>query len=186
MTANGSTDMCGESCEARYQATPPNSIASVTRSTTESKNAPRWLDEFDALASAPSNRSGSAARITSTSPSRSSPNPIATAAPPATTRPMIVRWSGESPVLRSTLPIGLTARSIGARNLPSNIGAQPTWSKARWSVCASTPGRGRCHDVGMSSSSPATWRSPSIRSPAASRGGRRRSDRVRQPASLRS
>ena len=58
ITANGSIDMCGESCDARYQATPPNNVASVTRSTTESKNAPRWLDEFDALASAPSNRSG--------------------------------------------------------------------------------------------------------------------------------
>ena len=33
----------------------------------------------------------------------------------------MVRWSGVSPVLRSRLPIGLTALSTGVRNLPSNI-----------------------------------------------------------------
>ena len=50
MTANGSIARCGDSCSsARYHATPPNSSASVTRSTTESKNAPRWLDVFGRL-----------------------------------------------------------------------------------------------------------------------------------------
>ena len=42
----------------------------MTRSTVESKNAPRWLDAPDALASAPSSRSGRAARITSIRPER--------------------------------------------------------------------------------------------------------------------
>ena len=58
---------------ARYQATPPNSSASVTRSITESKNAPRWLAEFDALARAPSSRSGRAARTTRSEPGPQSP-----------------------------------------------------------------------------------------------------------------
>ena len=49
------------------------SSASVTRSITESKNAPRWLAEFDALAKAPSSRSGRAARTTSSSPARRAP-----------------------------------------------------------------------------------------------------------------
>ena len=45
----------------------------MTRSITESKNAPRWLAEFDALASAPSSRSGRAARTTRSSPARRAP-----------------------------------------------------------------------------------------------------------------
>ena len=45
--------MWGSRSMARYQATPPISSASVTRSITESKNAPRWLAEFDALAKRP-------------------------------------------------------------------------------------------------------------------------------------
>jgi hypothetical protein len=57
MTAKGNTDMCGLSFEARYQATPPSSKASVTRSMTESKNAPRWLAVLPALATAPSIKS---------------------------------------------------------------------------------------------------------------------------------
>ena len=40
-TANGSTAMCRGAVSARYQATPPSSRASVTRSATESKKAPR-------------------------------------------------------------------------------------------------------------------------------------------------
>ena len=55
--------MCADSSLARYHATPPSSRASVMRSTVESKNAPRWLAESDALAKAPSSRSGRAARI---------------------------------------------------------------------------------------------------------------------------
>ena len=35
--------------EAKYQATPPNSRASVTRSMMESKNAPRWLEVLRGL-----------------------------------------------------------------------------------------------------------------------------------------
>ena len=93
----------------------------MMRSTVESKNAPRWLAVSEALASAPSSRSGSAARMTSTRPRRSWPAPMATAAPTPTSRPRIVRWSGVRPVLRSAAPTGLTALSTGVRNLPSNI-----------------------------------------------------------------
>jgi hypothetical protein len=63
-TARGTRAMCAECSSMKYQATPPKSSASVTRSMTESKKAPRWLEVFDALARAPSRRSGSAARMT--------------------------------------------------------------------------------------------------------------------------
>src|SRR6056297_1533663 len=123
ITANGSSDMCGDSSLAKYQAIPPSRSQSVMRSTVESKNAPRWLAVSDALASAPSSRSGNAARITRSRPRRNWPAPIATAAPTPTSRPRMVRWSGVSPVRRRAAPIGLTALSTGARNLPSNIEA---------------------------------------------------------------
>ena len=41
MTARGSMAACPPSTEARYQAKPPSTTMSLTRSTTESKNAPR-------------------------------------------------------------------------------------------------------------------------------------------------
>ncbi|MEQ1704160.1 MAG: metallophosphoesterase, partial [Ilumatobacteraceae bacterium] len=64
---------CGDSVLAKCHATPPNSKASAKRSIVESKNAPRWLEESDAFASAPSSRSGKAASTTSNTPRRSEP-----------------------------------------------------------------------------------------------------------------
>ena len=56
----------------RWRGTTPRrrtAAASVIRSTVESKKAPRWLAVPDALARAPSSRSGSAASTTRSSPS---------------------------------------------------------------------------------------------------------------------
>ncbi len=100
-------------------------MASVIRSTVESKKAPRWLEVPDALASAPSNRSGRAAAITRIKPMTRRPAATATAANAATTRPTTVRWSGESPVRRRARPIGRTARSTGPRKAPSSISSTP-------------------------------------------------------------
>ena len=61
---------------------------SVTRSATESKKAPRWLALFDALARAPSSRSGRAARMTSSRPPRRPPMAMTTAAATASRRPI--------------------------------------------------------------------------------------------------
>src|SRR6478735_7226521 len=123
--------MCADSLPAMYHATPPSSTASVTRSTVESKNAPRWLDVLDAFANAPSKRSGRAARITRIRPSHRRPDPMANAAPTPTTNPTTVRWSGVRPVLRSASPTGRTAFSTGFRKLPSNTGPEVTAPPAR-------------------------------------------------------
>ena len=137
MMAKGSIAMWALSVDARYQATPPRRSASVTRSITESKNAPRWLAWFEALASAPSSRSGSAASTTSSSPARRAPIPMAMAAATPRSSPRMVRWSGLRPVRRSPSPSGLTARSTGARNLPSNTGTRLSDSLPR---IAAAPG----------------------------------------------
>ena len=49
------------------------------------------------------------------------PEPIATAAPTPTSSPTIGQVVGCEPGPPQPFPIGLTARSTGARNLPSNI-----------------------------------------------------------------
>ena len=58
MIATGSIMIRPGSLLARYQATPPNSIASVKRSETESKKAPRLEPVPLARATAPSRASG--------------------------------------------------------------------------------------------------------------------------------
>ena len=61
---------------------------------------------------------------------------MAKAAPTPTTSPAIVRWSGVIRVRRSAAPIGLTARSIGVRNLPSNTPARlPRVARAASGPC---------------------------------------------------
>jgi hypothetical protein len=130
MTANGSIAMCGDLVVAKYQATPPNSRASVKRSITESKNAPRWLEVLDALASAPSSRSGSAARMTSTSPRRSSPAPMR---PPrrrpraGPSREVVGRQAGaaEAVARAASRPVDR------GRNFPSNMGPRPATPRDR-------------------------------------------------------
>jgi len=120
ITANGSTAAVPPRVSPRYHATPPSMIASVRRSTVESKNAPRWLEALAALARAPSSRSGNAAAITSKSPSRKNPAPMATAAATDTTKPAMVRWSGVIFVRVNPTPTGRTYFSTCTRNLPSN------------------------------------------------------------------
>ncbi len=128
---------------------PPSRNASVTRSTVESKKAPRWLDEFDALASAPSSRSGSAARMTRSKPSRSRPEPTATAEGDADHQADDVRWSGVSLVFRSAAPIGRTAASTGLRNVPSNMDDQPHCSGLSCTMNSTT-----CPSTASTSTSP--------------------------------
>ena len=70
ITATGSIMMCPGRVSARYQAMPPNSRASVSRSDTESKKAPRKDEVPDALATAPSRASGIPASISSRKPTR--------------------------------------------------------------------------------------------------------------------
>ena len=76
---------------ARYHATPPRMRLSVTRSATESKNAPRVDSVPEAFATAPSSRSGRAAAASSTTPTPSQPAPMVAAAAPASTSPAAVR-----------------------------------------------------------------------------------------------
>src|SRR5258706_1918299 len=116
--------------DCRYHATPPNSSASVTRSATESKNAPRGPAVPAALANAPSRRSGTAASNTSTNPSRVAPEPIATAATPALIRPTPVRTSAVSPTRLSLRPTGTRARSTFERQGPSNMPKGYTGSRS--------------------------------------------------------
>ena len=122
ITAKGKTDICALSFEAKYQATPPSSKASVTRSMTESKNAPRWLAVLPALATAPSRRSGNAAKMTSNKPRRNAPAPTEIPAATARSKPATVSTSGVTPTLRNDSPIGFTARSTCTRKWPSNMG----------------------------------------------------------------
>ena len=64
---------------------------------------------------------------------------------------MIVRWSGDIPVRRKPLPIGLTALSTGTRSLPSNIRRTlPAGPGAMCRIRVPT-----CHDAVMSKTSPA-------------------------------
>ena len=93
---------------------------SLTRSPTESKNAPRWLTRPLAFARLPSNRSGNAEAINRTSPRTRRPVAIAQAAGTDIRMPMAVRWSGESPVRLSARPVGLTTRSTADRKRASN------------------------------------------------------------------
>ncbi len=58
ITATGSIMIRPGSLEARYQAIPEKSRASVTRSLTESKKAPLTEVVPEALATGPSSRSG--------------------------------------------------------------------------------------------------------------------------------
>ena len=93
----------------------------MTRSDTESKNAPRGPAVPEALATAPSSRSGSAHSTSRSRPARSAPLPMATAAPPASTTPVAVRWSAVMPVRRMFAPMGLRPCSKLDRQRPSNI-----------------------------------------------------------------
>src|SRR5690606_9053167 len=107
--------------EARYQATPPSRRASLTRSTVESKNAPRGEAVPDALATAPSSTSGRAVSTSSSRPARSAPLAIAIEAPTAMTRPVVVRWLAVMPVRRSWPPTGRSPFSKLLRHRPSNM-----------------------------------------------------------------
>ena len=90
---------------------PPKSSPSVRRSDTESKKAPRSDDLPEALATAPSSRSGMPVRINSRKPRRSAPAPMATAAATAMTMPVAVSMSAEMPAFLMLLPMGFTAAS---------------------------------------------------------------------------
>ena len=108
MTANGQQRHVRRArSAARYHATPPRSSMSVTRSATESKKAPRWLAVPDALARAPSSRSGSAASTTSRSPSAQAAAPMATAAATASTSPTSGEVVGGEPRAAEAVADGL-------------------------------------------------------------------------------
>ena len=76
---------------SRYQATAMSMSVSVTRSATESKNAPRTLARPDALATAPSSRSGTAEAINRPRPKPNRPVAMAHAAGTARIKPRAVR-----------------------------------------------------------------------------------------------
>src|SRR5687768_3910706 len=119
--SSGSSEPPPSDDAARCQATPPSSRASVTRSATESKKAPRGDAVPDALATAPSSRSGSAARTSRQNPTNRWPVPTAAAVPAAMTRPRPVRWSAVMPVRRRAEPTGRMPCSTLVRQRPSNI-----------------------------------------------------------------
>src|SRR5688500_12487476 len=120
-TARGSTDTRPSWVVARNQATPPSRRASERRSETESKNAPRGDAVPDALATAPSSRSGTAQSTSSRSPRSRAPAPIATAALAAMSTPMPVRWSAVRPVRRMLSPTGRSRTSTCERKFLSNM-----------------------------------------------------------------
>ena len=93
----------------------------MTRSDTESKNAPRGPAVPDALATAPSSRSGRAQSTRSRSPPRRAPLAMATDAAAASTTPVAVRWSAVMPVRRMLAPTGLRPSSKLCRQRPSNM-----------------------------------------------------------------
>ncbi len=89
MMANGSTARRGSSPLAYHQASPPKHqrIGDAVDDGVEVRTA--LAGRSEALASAPSSRSGRAARITRRSPRWNVPAPTATAAPTPISRPMI-------------------------------------------------------------------------------------------------
>src|SRR5918998_3773666 len=121
-TASGRMAVCGLWVEARYQATPPRTRVSLTRSTTESKNAPRGDAVPDALATAPSSTSGTAEAARRHQPTKSQPRPTATAQAADRTRPRTVSWSAVMPAFFRPVPTGRRLRSTPARHRLSNIG----------------------------------------------------------------
>ena len=108
---------------------------SVTRSATESKKAPRGDAVPEALATAPSSRSGRAERPSRTMPRKSRPVPMATADATAMTRPAAVRWSAFMPACR------------GSRRLAASPSRRPRASPCRTSQLVTLPGgAGRLDD----------------------------------------
>ena len=69
----------------------------MSRSDTESKKAPRGDAVPDALATAPSSRSGTAVRTSRSRPARRAPLAMATLAATAISTPSAVRWSADEP-----------------------------------------------------------------------------------------
>ena len=84
----------------------------MTRSLTESKKAPRWLDVPEALATAPSSVSGIPVRMSSSTPTRSAPAPTAIAQATDMARPQAVMASAGMPARLMLMPTGLTQVSI--------------------------------------------------------------------------
>jgi hypothetical protein len=120
-TASGSTATRPGWVDARYQATPPSNSASLMRSITESKNAPRGEAVPEALATAPSSTSGTAVRTKRIRPARSHPLAIVNAAAVAMARPVSVRWLAVIPVRLIWAPMGRSPFSKLLRQRPSNI-----------------------------------------------------------------
>ena len=121
MTATGSIMVLPGSVLAKCQAMPPNSRASVIRSETESKKAPRFEEVPEAFATAPSRASGIPVRTRNSRPNRRYPSPMLTAAAVAITIPVTVTASAEMPVRRRLRPMGVRPRSTAARQFPSSM-----------------------------------------------------------------
>jgi hypothetical protein len=130
--------------ESRYQAMPPSSSASLIRSMTESKNAPRGEAVPDALATAPSSTSGTAVSTRSSRPARSEPLAMATAAATAMARPVTVRWLAVMPVRRMLAPIGRRPFSKVLRHRPSNMMSPGSASTVRRAGFPTLPNGTRC------------------------------------------
>src|SRR5579864_728696 len=119
-TASGRTAQWPWWVDARCHATPPSTSESTTRSLTESKNAPRTDAVPVALATAPSSRAGTAARIRTNNPISRWPRAMTTAQAAASTRPSAVKWSAFTRREPSEVPTGATPSSTALRKRPSN------------------------------------------------------------------
>src|SRR3954463_2354675 len=121
--ASGSRAVWGLRVLARYQASPPRTSVSLTRSTTESKKAPRGDEVPEALATAPSSTSGTAEAASRHQPTKSHPSATAKAQAADRTRPRTVSWSALIPAFLRPVPTGRRLRSTPARHRLSNITA---------------------------------------------------------------
>src|SRR5438270_7010730 len=108
---------------ARYQARPPSTNVSLTRSTTESKKAPRGDEVPDALATAPSSRSGIAEAASRAAPAQNQPRATASPAKIEITTPVAVSWLAVIPTLPRPVPTGRRPFSTPVRHRLSNTEA---------------------------------------------------------------
>jgi hypothetical protein len=94
---------------------------SATRSTTESKNAPRWLARLEALATGPSKRSWKPVSVSSTTRSRSGPRAIP-GRRAGEDQARAVSTSAENPMRTNQRPVGSVVRvSTDFLKFPSSM-----------------------------------------------------------------